>query len=184
MGLGKLLSCIWKDTSGDPSLIISRFASVKLHNKKSLVGSHLFEDVADDASVSVYFKVEEGALAALGISEVHFAMSVLAGGTCRTFFYDSPVISNDGTGINFWNKSRSVGAVNMLDSSIHHTPTITDSGDLIVPGIIPGGSGIASIGGVGEDLQWVSDGSRTSLLTITNKSGNAIDIAVTVDLYV
>lgn len=176
---GILNSTVFADIFGDTSISSSGLNHKKLNSGKLIIGGHRFEAIADGTNADVYFSRTLPS----GISAIHFSVGVAASGYCRTNFYRNPTVSADGIAIAAYNKYRKTGASDIAQSGVFHSPTVTNAGTLMVPGIIPAGRGIVAIGGVGDMTEWITNGDESLLLRITNLSGSASDVVVTLEAH-
>lgn len=151
----------------------------KGHNGQLSVCSHRENSLADNAVF--YFLLETGS------KNTHAAVRVDAGGLSYLDFYENSTISNLGTELTTYNVKRDSSLVE-FNTKIYHTPTISNNGDLLINALIPAGSGKHDIaGGSGGGLvrgpELILNKNTSHLVVLTNKSGAAIPIAISVGFY-
>lgn len=113
-----------------------------------------------------------------------FNLSYNTGGTCRSYVYSGPTVTNNGTEQTLINKNFSTGQ-NISPSDIFVDPTIGNDGTVVSSALLPGGTGIASIGDSVATYEAILPGANgVSLLAkVTNVSGVTIGISVDLTLY-
>lgn len=117
--------------------------------------------------------------------ESHMTAVVAAGGQCLVYLYEAPNTSA-GTGLSVYNMRR-INTTHTSPYTAVHTPTVTGVGTtpLINGRLIPGGTATPSrVGGeTRAATEWILAPNTKYLLRITNNSGGAIVIHVTIEAY-
>lgn len=163
---------------------IDKFTSIGFitrlcHTGEYYVASRIFTAVANGSSADIVITT--------GNKYAHFSMLGKIGGDGRFFLYEAPNITG-GTALSLQNVNRTLA--NNNTSSLVYSPTVNSVGTQIHSTIIPGGSGRARARIGGTDSSLIRDGAEiilklnsTYLLRVTNVSGGAEDISLSVGLY-
>jgi hypothetical protein len=139
--------------------------------------SHIFEDVAADASVYLHLHTAECNCLCFVSWEI--------GCEAQSKFFltkNADIIAN-GTVVEINNRNQRSDITAL--SPAYHTPTIGGGGEglIIDQGVIPGGSGVFQTGFVDQGLRWGLDQGVHYLLKVTNGSDFAIDISAQFDWF-
>ena len=175
MNLEKVLNLF----NGKKFLSIIDFKTNSILNGRAYSVKCLCEDVADGANVDMYLKSTDQLP-----RDALFNLSYNTGGGCRSYVYNNPIISNDGTEMPLINKNFAIGS-NIVISDIFRYPTVTNVGTFISGAMLPGGAGIASIGDSTATYEAILPGNNgmKMLARATNVSGGVIDISIDLSIY-
>lgn len=155
----------------------------KIHEENFYTAAHTFLAVADDASVLMRVKTNT--------KDLHMAFSVIAEGKAYVNFEHGTTFSAPGTELTPQNNT--IGSSNTADFKAFFAPTVNVAGTSILPSVgsapatgilVSGGLGPQSVGSdVKQDEEWEIEEGIESLITVTNKSGQAKDITVLIAGY-
>lgn len=169
-GGGIVVPCVDEFTGG--FVVVSHYeADVHLSRrfKSSYLqphGSELANDVAHD------FLIRVGALSA------HATVRVSVGGNCDSLLYEATTVSNNGNALDTISKNRE--ALGTAQTITYEGPTVTGAGTLLFSWFVPGGTRGTAGGGEWGETEWILAPSTNYLVRITNRSGNAIQLSVSV----
>lgn len=175
--MGSRLESSIKLFNGDPNLPVVDFEMGKILAGKAYALKYLWEDVADAASVSLYIK----SLTAFAVPPF-MAFNFYVGGNYRVYTYCSPTIYNDGTELTAVNRNF-LCCNNIEDTDIYADPTITDNGNSLGNALIPGGVGIARVGGSAYLYKAIMPLDTEILFIMTNTSGGVADISLDAAIF-
>lgn len=134
--------------------------------------------VANNASVDLLFHAGGGV-------EPHSVFEVLAGGQVTVSLYESPVISNTGIALAYYNMNRTI--TETAHSQIYLTPVLTSTGSvaLVNARLLPGGTSPQTRvgGGIRQGTEWILAPGKYYLLRVTNTSGSATAVNMIMEWY-
>lgn len=165
-------------TIDDLALVVMDYEHFRVHQAEMYAFHYQNLAVSNDASVDIL-------IAASALT--HAAFEVVSEGLAYGFLYEAGTYSG-GTAVTGYNRNREaalVGTAPTFSGSVKHTPTVTAVGTEIAANIVPGGSTPASAqgGGRASSNEWLLADGVDYLLRVTNKSGGAAYIEVSMDLY-
>ena len=131
--------------------------------------------LANGASVEVLLSVPAGTFP-------HFQELELDtdGGPVRVFLYEGTTTSADGSELTWINKNRN--SSNSPSTQVFVSPTITDDGTLLKRKAAPN-SGPLTVFNQSQGGEWVLQPSTKYLIRITNASGAAREVNITIAMY-
>lgn len=132
--------------------------------------------LADDAAIEVLIQTH-------ATQSAHMRFVAAGGGDVEIELYEGATFSAAGTPMSASNRNRS--SANTADSIITHTPTLTGDGTELHNTLGPGGSGFfATPGGESRTFEeWVLAPATVYLFRVSNRSGVAAPVSVTLDFY-
>lgn len=127
-------------------------------------------ELVDDATHDFLIKV--GSLASLVLPWI------LTGGGCEVFLYELPTTTGDGNQLDSISKNREVLGVSTTE--VYEGPTVTAPGTLLFHLFVPGLSVLIErlYGGGWRESEWILAPNTNYLVRITNRSGAAIQLSV------
>jgi hypothetical protein len=156
--------------------VISTFHHV-IHFGKAFMSSHVFEDVADDATCNMMIEVDSTS------SDCHLDFSFTCGGDAIVEIREDTT-HDVGTSVNTFNLNR--GSAILPETIVKHTASGGIDGSLLSRVAIPGGTGVGSVGGVSamrEELLINPNIHKKYLFIVKNKSGGVADIGLKFTWY-
>lgn len=150
------------------------------HKGESYHTSKYFAAVASAATVDILIKVGSG-------KALHANFKSAGGGDFTTQIFETPTISADGTSINIRDMNRTTASTS--NATAFHTPTISATGTALTDTeFTPGGSGIATPGGVqsgvfGRGGEWILKKSTNYLIRLTNQALTAQNMSISASWY-
>lgn len=163
-----LVPCVDESTKG---LVAISHYEIDVHQSRRFKASYLQphgSELANDATHD--FLIRVGALGA------HATIRLSVGGNCDLLLYEATTVSANGAVLAAISKNReSLGAAQTL---MYDGPTITGVGTLLFSWFATGGTRSALGGGSWGETEWILQANTNYLVRITNRSGNAIQLAV------
>lgn len=144
-----------------------------IHKGCAFETGHIFSGVADGAQASFLLVPSDN-------QEAHIVLATAAGGLAVWHLYEEPTIVASGTVVGVNNLNRHYGN-KKSEWLAFHTPSISDVGDHLKSGIIPGsvagvvGADIANIRATAERVLCTD---HSYLLVVQNQSGGAVLVEV------
>lgn len=148
----------------------------KIHQGILFSSSHYASAVANDATVLLLITTAADTYA-------HMRFGIAVSGNCEIELLENPTTTDPGTGLSEVNRDRT--SATTADVTVAHTPTVSVDGTTVFHGFIPGGHARAvPIGGQHRSFEeWVLIADEEYVLRVTNRSGGAAVIAVSLDWY-
>jgi hypothetical protein len=148
----------------------------EIHDGKTYRVNKLWEDVADDAIVSIAFKNHSS-------TEMHFSGKVTCEGKAYVYLFENPTLDTLGTletPINMRRSSSNVSNASAYSNSDYSTGAATE----IDVDLVPGGTGPFAVGGeVRGGTEFIFNTASNYILTVQNKAGSAKDININTQWY-
>lgn len=146
----------------------------KVHDGEAYRVSHIFEQVADDATASYY-------LTTSATKETHIKVSVAAEGLAFARAYSGATVSGGTAQVA---RNLKIGDAGVADTLFSYTSSVTNAGTLEFETIIPGGTGNKTVGDTARtDGEWEVEKSTTMLFTLVNKGAAAKEMSMTAEFY-
>jgi len=163
--------------NGKKHMSVADFEVNSIIKNKAYVIKTLWTDIVDDASIELY--VESFNVLS---SPPYVTIDFNTGGNCRTYVYNEPTMSNDGTELLLINRNFDKGS-HIINSRMFRDPTVTDDGDLIGTSLLPGGVGIAAVGSSTPIYRGIMPLNAKLLIRATNVSGVTIDVSLDFGMF-
>ena len=146
----------------------------EVHEAEMFTVSLVALAVANNAAIEILLRV--------GATEyAHFTFFASCGGTAEIELVENPTVNVQGTAMVEFNNQRP--SAHLAEVSAFHTPTVV-GGTVILEGILPGGTGGNSAGGLlRNSTEFILKLNEDYVIRVTNRSGNAKAASIIAQWY-
>ena len=125
-------------------------------------------EVANDGGRDFLIRVQD--------VHAHMRIRLSTGGNCELHITEGPEVWDSGVPIDLISKNRDpIGNPGTL---VYHTPNIGALGAVLFSWFVPAGSGPKATGGDWGDTHWILRSGVDYLISVTNRSGGAIQFSI------
>lgn len=161
-------------TSNDISFSVVDDITRKVRQGEVFHFNRVFEGVGDGNTADI--------LLSTGSNRPSVRIAVASGAKSIFTVHEDVTTSDDGTEVTKYSRNRNTSPT--FDTTVFHTPTITNSGTVIAEDYLPGGIKNKEVGASNRDLAvWIIKPNTKYLLRVNNTSGGSEDILISGDCF-